>query len=331
MNSRGRKQSRILVILAGPSGRSKARTRRETGHLSQVAGEVSLCYDSRLPATLPALKRGAWTVKWWSNQMFDIPVIIYCGGEGTRMRGGTLTKKELVEIGGKPIIWHVMRIFSAYGHNRFILPLGYEAEQIKRYFLNYEAMSRDFTVRVGRQRRHITFHGEENHPEWSVSLIDTGLETEKASRVARVADYIDADRFFLTYGDGVGDIDIDKLLAFHIGHGRLATITAIQPVNYQYGIIKGDDSGLIDHYEQYPRLPYWINAGFMIFERPALAYMENGDNVALETGVFGEMIADQQLMMYKHHGYWSSMDTLKDAIDLQQIWETSAPWRVWSE
>ncbi|MFN2106386.1 MAG: sugar phosphate nucleotidyltransferase [Candidatus Promineifilaceae bacterium] len=261
--------------------------------------------------------------------MEDIPVIIFCGGEGTRMRGGTLTKKELVEIDGRPIIWHVMRIFSAYGFNRFILPLGHEATQIKRYFLDYEAMSNDVTVRVGKRRRHVSFLGREAHPEWEVSLIDTGLNTDKASRVARVEPYIQAERFFLTYGDGVSDVNIDELLAFHKKHGRLATITAIQPDHYQYGIMDGDDEGLVGRYEQYPRLPYWINGGFMIFERQALDYMRGGDNIALETGILQDMIADEQVMMYRHHGFWHSMDTLKDAIDLQDLWDSSAPWRVW--
>lgn len=245
------------------------------------------------------------------------------------MRGGTLTKKELVDIGGRPIIWHVMRIFSGFGHNRFILPLGHEASQIKQYFLNYEAMSHDFTVRTGKRRRHIAYHGDESHPEWEISLVDTGLQTDKASRVARVASYIDADRFFLTYGDGVSDIDIDALLRFHEQHGRLATITAIRPKHYQYGTMEADEGGLVSQYEQYPSLPYWINGGFMLFERKALSYMEGGDDVPLETGVLQEMIADEQVMMYRHDGFWASMDTLKDAIDLQQLWDSGAPWRTW--
>lgn len=247
------------------------------------------------------------------------------------MRGGTLTKKELVEIGGRPIIWHVMRIFSAHGFHRFVLPLGYEAQQIKRYFLNYEGMTRDFTVKVGRRRNHIAYHGEELHPEWQVSLVDTGLRTDKASRVARVADYLDQDRFFLTYGDGVSNIDIRALLNFHRGHGRLATITAVQPEQYQYGIMEADEDGLISRYEQYPSLPYWINGGFMVFERESLRYMQNGDDKALETGALQEMIADKQVMMFRHKGYWRSMDTLKDAIDLEQEWRNGAPWKIWPD
>ncbi len=247
------------------------------------------------------------------------------------MRGGTLTKKELVEIGGRPIIWHVMRIFSSYGYNRFVLPLGHEAAQIKQYFLNYEALSSDFTVRVGRRRRHLSFHGEESHPEWEVSLVDTGPATDKASRLTRVASYLDADRFFLTYGDGVSDINIERLLDFHLQHGRLATISAIRPSHYQYGIMEADESGLVSRYEQYPRLPYWINGGFMVLERAVLDRIGPGDDEALETGLLQELIAADQLMVYRHEGFWRSMDTLKDAIDLENLWAEGAPWRTWQE
>ena len=287
----------------------------------------------------------------------DIPVVIFCGGEGTRMRGGTLTKKELVEIGGRPIIWHVMRIFSAHGFNRFVLPLGYEAGQLRRYFLDYEAMTRDFTIRLGSPAgadplpnplpggegigplpnplpggegtRRIAFRGPEAHPEWAVSLVDTGLKTDKAGRIARVADYLTADRFFVTYGDGVGDVDIRALLAFHRAHGKLVTITAIQPKHYQYGTMDADEDGRVGGYVQYPELPYWINAGFMLFERATLEWLRGGDTQALETGVLQELIAADQVMMYRHYGFWQSMDTLKDANDLERLWQRGAPWKIW--
>lgn len=259
----------------------------------------------------------------------NIPVVIFCGGEGTRMRGGTLTKKELVEIGSRPVIWHVMRIFSAYGHNRFVLPLGYEAGQLKRYFLDYEPMVRDFTVTLGDVARPVTFHGLEEHPRWDVTLVDTGLRTDKASRVARVAPHLTGERFFLTYGDGVGDVDIAALLDFHVAHGRLATITAIQPRHYQYGTMDAAEDGHVREYVQYPELPYWINAGFMVFENRALEWMQGGDNLALETGVLQDMVEAGEVMMYRHHGFWQSMDTLKDANELEQLWRQGAPWKVW--
>lgn len=245
------------------------------------------------------------------------------------MRGGTLTKKELVEIGGRPIIWHVMRIFSAFGFNRFVLTLGYEAHQIKQYFLNYEALSRDFTIKVGAHNNQIAYHGREPHPEWRVSLVDTGLHTDKASRVARVAEFLDADRFFLTYGDGVGNINVRALLAFHEAHGRLGTMTAVQPRHYQYGTVDANAAGLVTDYQQYPALPYWINGGFMVFERALLDLIPPGDNAPLETRLMPELVARQQLMMYRHSGFWQSMDTLKDAMDLEEAWQRDAPWKVW--
>lgn len=259
----------------------------------------------------------------------DIPVIIFCGGEGTRMRGGTLTKKELVEIGGRPIIWHVMRIYSAYGFRKFVLPLGYEAGQLRRYFLDYEAMTRDFTICLGDRAGEIAYRGPEQHPEWEVSLVDTGLRTDKAGRIARVAEYLTADRFCVTYGDGVGDVDLTALMAFHMAHGKPATLTAVRPKHYQYGTMEADEDGRVSGYVQYPELPYWINAGFMVFERSALNWMGGGDDAALETGVIQEMIAAGEVMMYRHHGFWQSMDTLKDANDLERLWQKGAPWKVW--
>jgi glucose-1-phosphate cytidylyltransferase len=142
---------------------------------------------------------------------------------------------------------------------------------------------------------------------------------------------LQGDRFFLTYGDGLSDIKIHDLLDFHLAHGRLATITAVKPDYYQYGVMEAAEDGLVSHYVQYPSLPYWINGGFMIFEREALRYMTDGDGLALETGALQELIADQQLIMYRHNGFWRSMDTLKDAIDLQRIWESGAPWKVWDD
>jgi len=216
-----------------------------------------------------------------------------------------------------------MRIYSAFGFRKFVLPLGYEAGQLRRYFLDYEAMTRDFTVRLGDRADRLDFRGPQQHPEWEVSLVDTGLRTDKASRIARVADYLTADRFCVTYGDGVGDVDLAALLAFHEAHGKMATLTAVQPRHYQYGTMVADEAGLVSEYVQYPELPYWINAGFMVFERSALDWMGGGDastprdDLALETGVLQEMIAAGEVAMYRHGGFWQSMDTLKDANDLE--------------
>ncbi len=260
----------------------------------------------------------------------SIPVVIYCGGRGTRMRGGTRTKKELVEIGGRPIIWHVMKIFSSYGFNHFVLPLGYGADQIKRYFLEYEAMTRDFSLHIAHEGKpSIRYHGGTGHAPWRIDMVDTGLDTDKASRLRIVGRYLREPRFFLTYGDGVSDVDLNALLRFHEWHGKKATISGIQPGRYQYGTIEADPTGAVSEYNQYPPLPYWINAGFMLLDRSILDMIAPGPNEALETGVLQKLVEQDDVMMYRHLGFWQSMDTYKDTMELEERWQTDAPWKRW--
>lgn len=249
------------------------------------------------------------------------------------MRGSTAVKKELVEIGGRPILWHVMRIFSAHGLNRFVLTLGYGADQIRRYFMEFEAMGRDTTLTLGSPANGASrarYHRESSQPQWQVSLIDTGLYTEKASRIARVADYLDGDRFFVAYGDDVSDVNLQDLVRFHLRHGRLATITAVQ-VELQYGVVEADQEGLVSGFVERPRLPYWINGGFMLFERSVLELMADGDDVSLETSVLPHLAQQGQLMIYRHRGFWQSMNTMKDTLELEKIWRDSPPWKVWND
>ena len=262
--------------------------------------------------------------------MQQIPVVILCGGQGTRMRGSTATKKELVEVGGRPILWHVMRIFSAHGFNRFVLTLGYRAEDIKRYFLEYEPLSRDFTLEVGNGRSAPQLHGQAIHPTWQVTLVDTGLRTEKATRIAQVRSYLAGERFFVAYGDDVSDVDLSALLRFHQAHGKLATITAVQ-VNLPYGIVEADENGLATGFVERPRLPYWINGGFMLFESAVLEMMVAGNNVNLETEILPQLADQGQLMIYRHTGFWQSMNTLKDTMILENIWRDNPPWKVWED
>jgi glucose-1-phosphate cytidylyltransferase len=243
------------------------------------------------------------------------------------MQGDTPTKKELVEVGGRPILWHVMKIYAAHGHTRFILALGYQAEALKHYFLEYEPMSCDFTIHLGRSSP-IVFHRDVGEGGWEVTLADTGLHTEKGSRIYRVARYIDADTFFVTYGDGVGDVNLDALLAFHRQHGRLATVTGVQPRS-QYGILEVDEAGRVTGFGEKPQLEHWVNAGFMVFERKVLDYLAGGDDIDLERGALSRLAADGQLMMYRHAGFWRSMDTFKEAQELDAMWRESFPWKVW--
>ncbi|MCA9922942.1 MAG: NTP transferase domain-containing protein [Anaerolineales bacterium] len=265
--------------------------------------------------------------------MAEIPVVIICGGQGTRMRGSTTTKKELVEIGGRPIIWHVMRIFSAHGFNEFVLTLGYGANQLRRYFLEYEMMSRNLTLHIGlpeNGRSARTYQNYLGHSPWQVALVDTGLHTEKAQRITKVADYLQADRFFAAYGDDVSDVDLTKLAAFHQQHGKLATITAVQ-IDLQYGIVEANDDGLVAGFVERPRLPYWINGGFMLFERQVLDIILKHGFTNLETEVLPHLAAQDQLMIYRHDGFWQSMNTMKDTILLEKIWQTNPPWKVWED
>lgn len=262
--------------------------------------------------------------------MSEIPVVILCGGQGTRMRGQTLTKKELVKVGGRPIIWHVMRIFSAHGFGSFILTLGYEADQIKSYFLSYDAMSRDFVLRLGEQNggRVIEYGEPASHPNWHVAMVDTGLHTAKASRIARVRQHLNAERFFVAYGDDVADVDLGALVDFHQAHGRLATITAVQ-IRLPYGVVQADDQGLVKGFAERPLLENWINGGFMLFEHDALDLMAAGEDVDLENNVLPELANMGQLMIYRHRGFWQSMNTMKDNILLEELWRQGAPWKVW--
>jgi glucose-1-phosphate cytidylyltransferase len=243
------------------------------------------------------------------------------------MRGDTLTKKELVEVGGRPILWHVMKIFAAFGHNHFILTLGYQAETVKRYFLEYESMSRDLTLHLG-DSGDVQFHQRNQDEEWQVTLVDTGLLTSKGSRIRRVAHHIDAPTFFVTYGDGVGNIDIDALLAFHHSHGRVATLTGVQ-ARWQYGIVRASEDGEVKGFEEKPILKHWINGGFMVFNDTLFDYLGDGDEVHLERETLPRLSEDGQLMMYRHTGFWRSMDTFKEAEILDEIWRKEQPWKVW--
>jgi len=244
------------------------------------------------------------------------------------MQGSTPTKKELVDVGGRPILWHVMKIYATYGHTHFILTLGYRAEDIKHYFLEYGPMSCDFTVRLG-QSGTISYHRSDAEENWEVTLAYTGPpHVEKGSRIYRVARYIDTDAFFVTYGDGVGDVDLDALLTFHRQHGRLVTVTGVRPPS-PYGIVQADEAGQVTKFGEKPRLEQWINGGFMVFQREVLDYLAGGDDVDLERDVLPQLVAEGQLMMYRHTGFWRKMDTYKEALELDRFWRESAPWKTW--
>jgi glucose-1-phosphate cytidylyltransferase len=258
--------------------------------------------------------------------------VIFCGGKGTRISGNGPEKKELFEIGNRPILWHIMKLFATYGHRDFVLPLGHRGDLIRRYFLEYEQMNRDLCFRLGSPET-AACAGANDESDWRITLVDTGLQDEtgreisKGERVRRVAHYLTGERFFLTYGDGIGDVDLDALCHFHREHGRWVTVTGYQPV-YQYGTIEADDDGRVGAYHQYPRMSHWINAGFFLVERDALDALEPG--LDWESGFMVRLAEMGQIVMYKHAGFWRKMDTFKEAQQLNDLWQSGrAPWKRW--
>ncbi len=260
----------------------------------------------------------------------SLPVIILVGGAGTRLgREGEVPPKALVDVGGKPILWHVMKIYAAYGHMQFILPLGYHGDWIRRYFLEYDAMNRPVTLTLG--NAHPKFHAEQQENNWRITLFESGMpdHTEKGDHIRNARPYFQPTSFFVTYGDGVGDVDINAVLAFHRAHGKLATITGVQP-HSQYGLVDIDSKGQVTGLREKPQLDHWINAGFFVFEQEIFNYLQGSQGSDLERQILPRMAAEGQLMLYRHAGFWGKMDTFKEAQKLAELWESGrAPWKVW--
>jgi len=257
----------------------------------------------------------------------EIPVVILCGGMGVRM--GDDRPKMLVEVGGRPILWHVMKIYATQGFTDFILALGYRGEEIKRYFLQYGPLTRDFTLTLG-ANPHIEYHDPSPEEGWHITFADTGLHTQTGSRIRKAARYVQAQTFFATYGDGVADIDLHDLLAFHRRMGRIATVTGVRSFS-RFGVLRTDEQGLATGFEEKPLVDALINGGFFVFEREAIAYMGEGDDVVLEKEPLQRLVADGQLAVYEHRGFWRAMDTFKDAREMDGLWTAEAPWKMWND
>ncbi|HXX80150.1 MAG TPA: glucose-1-phosphate cytidylyltransferase [Thermodesulfovibrionales bacterium] len=251
--------------------------------------------------------------------------VILAGGFGTRISEESYLKpKPMIEIGGKPILWHIMKIYSYYGINDFVICCGYKGYIIKEYFANYFLHMSDVTFDMKENRMEV----HEKHAEpWRVTLVDTGQDTLTGGRLKRVKAFIGDETFCFTYGDGVADIDIAKLISFHRSHGRLATVTAIQPPG-RYGAlnIKGTQ---VDSFQEKPDGDgAWVNGGFFVLE-PAVIDAIEGDQTSWESGPIVKLAREGQLMAYQHNGFWQAMDTLRDKNHLEQLWQTSPPWKVW--
>lgn len=253
-------------------------------------------------------------------------VIILCGGKGARIKEETESKpKPMIEIGGRPIIWHIMKLYSSYGFKEFILCMGYKHQVIREYFLNYRYMNSDVTVALNSDHA-ITCHN--SHSErWNVTLANTGLETKKGTRIKMVEKYIDGDRFMVTYGDGLSDLNINDLIAYHENTGLLATFTGVHPIS-RFATVERDAAGKIIDWNEKKQLEGYMNAGFFILERAVLDYIV-GD-VELEEEPMKRLAQEGNLSMYKHEGFWQCMDTYRDYSFLNKLWKNGkAPWKVW--
>ncbi len=257
-----------------------------------------------------------------------IKVVILCGGEGTRLREETEYRpKPLVDIGGYPILWHIMKIYAHYGFKDFVLCLGYRGNMIKEYFLNYEAMTNDFTISLG-SKNIITPHSTHDEQDFNITLTDTGSKSMTGGRIKRAGQYIDDDLFMATYGDGVSDVDVSKILDFHRSHGKLATATVVRPGS-RFGIVDINDTGHVTNFKEKPQLDGWINAGFFVFNRKVLNYLE-GDSCILEQEPMEQLAKEGELMAYKHPGSFMTMDTYREYLQLNALWNNNtAPWKIW--
>jgi glucose-1-phosphate cytidylyltransferase len=255
-------------------------------------------------------------------------VVILAGGLGTRLAEETgVRPKPMVEIGDRPILWHIMKGYSTYGLNDFIICLGYKGRVIMEYFSDYALHNSDVTFDLANST--ISFHRQEREP-WRVTLVDTGKETMTGGRVKRVRQYIGEDTFCMTYGDGVSNVDVTALIKFHLSHGKLATVTAVQPPG-RFGTfaLSGDDPTIRSFTEKKKGDGAWINGGFFVLEPRALDYIE-GDATVWEHKPMSRLARDGQLMAYRHTGFWHPMDSLQDKAVLVRLWDSGrAPWNVW--
>ncbi len=253
--------------------------------------------------------------------------VLLAGGLGTRMREETeFRPKPMVEVGGRPVLWHIMKILSQQGIKDFVICTGYKSEFIKNYFTNYGAVNQDFTVTLGDQAG-ITYHGSHDEFDWTVTVADTGAATMTGGRINKIRKYVEGERFLCTYGDGIADIDLAALVDYHESHGRIATMTSIQPLS-RFGVLDLDEDGAVRKFKEKPQVEGWINIGYFIFEPAVFDYLD--DDAVLEEGPLKNLAADNQIAAHPHTGFWQPMDTYRESQQLNELWDTGrAPWKTW--
>jgi glucose-1-phosphate cytidylyltransferase len=256
-------------------------------------------------------------------------VLILAGGYGTRLNEETeIRPKPMVDIGGKPILWHIMKLYSHYNFNEFIILLGYKGYYIKEYFANYFMHQSDVTIDL--QNNNVEIHKTKAEP-WKITLIDTGLNTFTGGRIKRVQKFIENETFMLTYGDGVGDINISELLQFHKKNGKYATITAVKPQGRFGSLSLGDQDKVLAFQEKTDAQNAWINGGFFVLEPEIFDYIQE-DNIPWEEKPLENLAKDNQIIAYKHYGFWKPMDTPRDKTEMEKLWNSgNPPWKIWKE
>ncbi|ARJ66528.1 glucose-1-phosphate cytidylyltransferase [Magnetospirillum sp. ME-1] len=258
-------------------------------------------------------------------------VVILCGGQGTRIRDvADDIPKPMIGIGRFPILWHIMKYYAGFGHEDFVLCLGYRGQAIKEFFLNYEAFTSDLTLTLGRDRA-VEVHGCHDEDGWRVTLADTGLNAMTGARIRRIKRYLGEDEdFLLTYGDGLGDVDLDALVRFHKSHGRVMTVSGVRPPG-RFGELDCESDGKVKEFNEKPQATGGlISGGFMVCKRQVLDYLDDREDLVFEQEPMRRLVSDGQLMVYRHDGFWQCMDTYRDYKLLNGLWESDqAPWRTW--
>ncbi|SNT41216.1 glucose-1-phosphate cytidylyltransferase [Tropicimonas sediminicola] len=256
-------------------------------------------------------------------------VALLAGGKGTRLAEETsIRPKPMVEIGGRPLLWHIMMHYTQYGHHEFVIALGYLGDYIKKYFADYATLTGNLTIDMEPGKPSIVTRHEARREPWKIDLVETGMETLTGGRIKRLKDYLGDGTFMLTWGDGLSNVDFDALLAFHRKHGKLATITAVRPPA-RYGHMKFDGDKVVSFEEKPQTAEGWINGAFFVLEPAVLDYID-GDLVMFEHAPLQRLAADGQLMAYKHTGFWAAVDTLREKQVLQNMWEAGdRPWATW--
>jgi len=259
-----------------------------------------------------------------------LPVVILCGGQGTRLKEETeFRPKPMVEVGGRPLLWHIMKLHAHQGLRNFVLALGFKGEVIRDFFLNYREQTSDLTVSFGRNgdSDELRFHEPHDIEGWQVTLANTGEVTPTGGRIHRLRKYVGDGPFLMTYGDGVADLDIDALLAHHRAHGKLATVTGLKPLS-RFGVLEDDGEGSVVRFREKPRLDSYISGGFFVLEPAVFDYLD--DSCVFEEEPLQRLANDGQLAVFNHDGFWKSIDTYREYLEINRMWdEGDRPWAIW--